>query len=387
MTIAMPDPRRPIGYFCHHQGRGHALRAAAFANAVAKRHPVTIFCARTDIFPRLDAGVTVQAIPSLFEPTGQEAPGLASLPQPETVHCAPLGWPSIRAAMGQLASWFAEADPALLVSDVSAEVAQLARLCSVPHVCVLQHGRRTDPGHRAAWDGAVGLIAPFAEALAQPDWPEAQAAKTCFAPGLGVELPQGPRGAAIRPYALVISGEGGDGIAEAPIALAARAFPALDWITIGAVRRDWHATPPGNLHHAGWVEDAPSRIAGAALIVASTGNSTCHQILAAGKPWIAVPEWRYFDEQVEKARALMRAGAALGLTHLPSSAAAWREAVRKVRQTHDAERQRALLSASPAQDVADWTDALVARLWAPSEGARPVKAPHLHDIAAHRSQT
>ncbi|MEF3088056.1 hypothetical protein VLL29_20690, partial [Bacillus altitudinis] len=87
------------------------------------------------------------------------------------LHCAPLGWPGIRKAMAILADWFDRADPALMICDVSAEVAQFARLCSVPHVKILQHGDRSDPGHKAAYQGAAGLLAPFAPELAQPDWP------------------------------------------------------------------------------------------------------------------------------------------------------------------------------------------------------------------------
>ena len=44
----------PIGYFVHHQGRGHAERAAAIANELIASRGVTLFCARDDIFPALD---------------------------------------------------------------------------------------------------------------------------------------------------------------------------------------------------------------------------------------------------------------------------------------------------------------------------------------------
>ena len=103
----------PIGYFVHHQGRGHAERAAAIANALIETRGVTLFCARDDIFAALDERIVVQTIPSLFEPTGQEAPAMAALPAPDTVHCAPLGWPSITQAFAAIAQWFAEAQPAL----------------------------------------------------------------------------------------------------------------------------------------------------------------------------------------------------------------------------------------------------------------------------------
>ena len=68
----------PIGYFVHHQGRGHAERAAALANALIDLRNVTLFCARDDIFPALDERIELRLIPSLFEPTGREAPAMAA---------------------------------------------------------------------------------------------------------------------------------------------------------------------------------------------------------------------------------------------------------------------------------------------------------------------
>ncbi|MEG8054163.1 hypothetical protein QP185_14580 [Sphingomonas aerolata] len=187
---------RPFGYFVHHQGRGHAERCAAILQALPPSRPVTIFCARDDIFPALPTQARIVTIPSLFEPTGQEV-AMDWVATPATLHCAPLGWPGIRSAMATIADWFAQADPALMICDVSAEIAQLARICSVPHVKVLQHGDRGDAGHRAAYDGAAGLLAAFHRDLAQLDWDAAMVEKTCFAGGLGVDT-QGPDRSAAR---------------------------------------------------------------------------------------------------------------------------------------------------------------------------------------------
>jgi hypothetical protein len=272
--------------------------------------------------------------------------------------------------MGIIAQWFREADPALMICDVSAEIAQLARICSVPHVKVVQHGNRSDPGHVATYRGALGLLAPCHAALAQPDWPDWMIAKTHFAGGLGI-APMPARDAArarlgIRAderIALVVSGGGGSGFAQAPIGVGARALSDWSWHSIGHVERDWHATEPGNLTHHGWVDDAPDRIASADLVIASTGNTTCHQVLAAGVPWIAVPEWRYFDEQHEKARALAEAGLAHVTPHLPSSAHAWRAAVEAAQAGHDAGRMRSLVDADAARAAASWIEGLIHRAW------------------------
>ena len=371
---------RPFGYFVHHQGRGHAERCAAIANALPPQRRMTIFCARDDIFPALPAQVDLVRLPSLFEPRGDEAGSMDWVATPDTLHCAPLGWPGIRRAMATLAAWFDKADPALMICDVSAEIAQLARICSVPHVKVLQHGDRGDPGHRAAYDGAAGLLAPFHATLAQPDWPVSIRAKTCFAGGLGVDVRVPEREVARQRIGvgvdqemiLVLSGGGGDGFAQAPLGVGARTLPHARWISIGKIQRDWHATEPANIEHRGWVDDAADHIAAADLVIASTGNTTCQQILAAGRPWLAVPEWRYFDEQHRKADALMAAGVATVRPHLPSSAQGWSAALAETRAAHRADRQRAMIDDSPADRVALWLEALADRLWTPAVPAPPL---------------
>ena len=359
---------RPFGYFVHHQGRGHAERCAAVVNALPESQPVTVFCAKPDIFPGFTRPVEMISLPSLFEPSGQEDIHDTTT-APDTVHCAPLGWPGIRQAMAKLAGWFASANPVMMISDVSAEVAQLARICSVPHVKVLQHGLRDDPGHRAAYDGAVGLLCPGAEALAQPDWPARHLAKTHFAGGLGVDAqrPDPARRASARSVlgvspdqrlVVVMSGGGGTGFASAPFGIAARAMPETAFITIGQMARDWHATEPANLQHHGWVDNAADYLVAADMVVASTGNTTCHQILAAETPWLAVPEWRYFDEQIEKAKALARADAAHHLPHFPASAGQWKTAIQQTLETHDPARQRALVDENAAAGTARWLTGL-----------------------------
>jgi hypothetical protein len=372
--------KRAFGYFVHHQGRGHAERCAAIANALPADRPLTIFCARDDIFPTLPPQASITVIPSLFEPRGDEATGMDHIPTPATLHCAPLGWPGIRRAMATLAAWFDAADPALMICDVSAEIAQLARICSVPHVKILQHGDRGDAGHRAAYDGAAGLLAPFHAALAQPEWDAAMRAKTCFAGGLGVdtrvverELARQRIGVGAKEeMILVMAGGGGSGFGQAPLGVGARSRPDARWITIGPVERDWHATEPANIEHRGWVDNAADHVAAADLVIASTGNTTCQQILAAARPWLAIPEWRYFDEQHRKAQALAAAGVACTRPHLPSSADAWHAALAETLAGHAPAAQCALIEERPAVRAAEWLESLADDLW---RVAAPTPAP------------
>lgn len=354
-----------IGYFVHHQGRGHAERAAAIARALSPRVALTLFSARADIFPPLPEHAQVIEIPSLFEAPADVATAHAGLSTPDVFHCVPVGWPSITRAIATITGWFAEADADLFVTDVSAELALLARIASVPCVAVLQHGDRYDPGHRGAYESAIGLLAAYDAALEQPERPAWMLAKTRHFGGLGVNSSAGDRSEARRrlglppdaDMVLVVAGGGGTGTPATPLTLGARAEPDSLWITIGEVMHEWHATPPSNLRHLGWVEDSADWIAAADRVVSSAGNTTVHMIAAAGRPWIVVPEWRYFDEQLMKARALSGAGAAVLLDHWPAHVDAWRAAWARATSL-DLSVQRGLADPAAPQRAARWLEQL-----------------------------
>ena len=361
----------PIGYFVHHQGRGHAERAAAIANALIDIRPITLFCARPDIFPELDPRVEVVRIPSLFERTGGEEERLAKVAMPQTVHCAPLGWPGITEAFATIANWFEQARPALFITDVSAELGQLARLCSVPHVAVLQHGERGDPGHMAAYESAVGILAPYCERLEQSERPQSIRRKTHYAAGVGIHLDEAMGRSEARDrlgighdekLVLVMAGGGGEGTPSTPLTLGARADSDSRWVTIGQVRSEWHETSPGNLEHKGWVDNAGEWIAASDRIVSSCGNTTVHQVLAAGKPWVVVPEWRYFDEQFCKAEVLDREGLAAVSRHWPSHAESWNR-LWQAAEHIDRQSQQEFVDPNAADGCAAWLDDLAGSLW------------------------
>ena len=369
----MSRATNPVGYFVHHQGRGHAERAASIANALAETRDVTLFCAREDIFPDLAGKVTIEKIPSLFErPAGLSETALDAAQTPDTLHCAPLGWPTISQAVATLAGWFAEASPSLFITDVSAELGQLARIASIPHLAVLQHGLRDDPGHMTAYRSAVALLAPYHEELEQPDRPGWMRAKTIHAPGVGIDCSRiAERDEARRALGfdrdkelvVVVGGGGGNGLPSAPLTLGARDEPDVEWVTLGKISSEWHETPPANLQHLGWVDNAEMWIGAADRVVSSCGNTTVHMVACAGKPWVVVPEWRYFDEQVCKAEALDRAGVAALSRHWPSSAQTWRK-LWHVAGLIEPDRQKALVAADSAQHAAGEINALIERIWA-----------------------
>ena len=362
---------RPFGYFVHHQGRGHAERCAAIVNALPEDRPVTIFCARTDIFPDLPARVRVLRIPSLFEPEDEPSPpALDEVETPETLHCAPLGWRTIRQAVATLTGWFASENPALFVVDVSAELAQLARIASVPAVKIVQHGDRSDPGHQAAYRASAGLLAPWHEALADPAMPDWMRGKMHFAGGLGVSVALPGKAEARRTLGLepdrrlvvTVAGAGGEGLVTTPLSMAARLDPETRYAVIGRTAQAWHETPPGNLDCRGWVSNPQDWIAAADVVISSTGNTTVQMVATAGRPWLVIPEWRYYDEQGDKARRL----AAIHAAHLcetwPASPAQWRAALDGARAV-DLDAQRSLTGGDAAAGTAEWLEGLSERLW------------------------
>ncbi len=362
--------RRPFGYFVHHQGRGHAERCAALLHALPADRPVTVFCARPTIFPAMPPQVTVVEIPSLFEEVEPAPPGLGDFRTPVTMHCAPLGWPTITEAIATITGWLHQARPELFIVDVSAELAQLARIASVPAVFVLQHGDRSDPGHMAGYESCVGFLAPYHEALEQPDRPPWIRPLTHYAPGLGasIEIPEQAVARAQlgldndREMILILSGRGGSGAPLAPLTMGARATPDTVWIAIGSVAREWHETIPGNLELRGWTDTPNLFLAAADVVISAAGNTAIHMVLQAGRPSLVIPEWRYFDEQREKARALARNNAAHVLDSWPATSHGWAGALASARRIA-AESQRALLSATAAEDAAGWLENLARCLW------------------------
>ena len=221
--------------------------------------------------------------------------------------------------MARLAAWAAEG-PGVLVADVSAEVAVLGRLLSLPTVVVRQHGARWDDGHLLAYRLAARLLAPFPASLEEPDAPAWVRAKTDYTGGFS-RFDGHPRPADIDRQSVVVMGGGGaagpgSGAAWSPADLvcAARATPDWRWRVLGA------ETPPGapaNLAGLGWTDDPFPILARTEVVVTHGGHNAVMEAAAAGRPLVVVPAARPFDEQTRKAQALGRVGAAVDLPEWP----------------------------------------------------------------------
>ena len=362
--------RRPIAVFAHHQGRGHANRIMAIAQHLPAERPLVIMTADPSQFDGLARDADIVGLPNMIGAPSRSA-ALHDQPTPTTMHCVPLGVEEMRGHMARIAETLHRYDPALFLIDVSAEIALLSRIMSVPAVSIRMHGDRGDAGHLAGYEASVAMLAPFDERLEQSDYPGTLRRRTFYTGGLcttrdPILTKEGAREKLgldpDRSVTLVIAGGGGSGTPYAPLTVAARAEPDTLWLIAGPVHREGHETDFGNLVELGWIDNLTEYLSAADRVVASAGDNTVHEIARAAKPFLCVPEWRYFDEQRAKARELERLGAAVFRETWPAAIPAWTEALAQT-DALDPASIAALHDENAAHDAAFWLEDQANRLW------------------------
>jgi hypothetical protein len=296
--------KQPIGYYVHHHGDGHRQRALALA---ASAQPGRIVLLGTGLAGRTGAVATVDLPNDRMTNTDafDGVDGTAS--RPLAFHYAPLDHDGVRERMGLITRWIMENCPAMMVVDVSVEVAMLARLCSTRVAFVRLSGHRDDPAHLEAYRAASLLIAPFSQALDDKTLPAWIREKTVYCPG--VTTHSGATSKPVSGRVLVVGGKGGAPQDGTLIAAAATATPDRQWRVIGPATPPKHC--PKNLAFAGWIDDPLSEIAASDIVVGAAGDGLVNAVIAIGRPFICIPEARPFGEQVQKAKSLGEAQAAV----------------------------------------------------------------------------
>ncbi len=305
-----------LAWYAHHRGAGHVQRAALIGAHL--RSPATLFTSR-----RVEScpGFQTAVLPMDDDVPGHEWQETELRDAP--LHYAPFGVRGLRERVSTITGWIACNQPALMLIDVSVEIARLARLTGTPSVIVRQHGNRFDHAHLDAYQLASGLLAPWPASLEDPATPQWIANKTVYAGGMSryddvsmpdrkvartrLDLPDGP-------CVTVLSGAGGAGVPHA-VTEAAQACPDWQWLVVG---KKGPASGSRNLRVEGWVRDTLDHIRAADVVVASAGDNTVMEVAAAQRPLICIPEEMPFDEQVRKARCLCRIGAAKVLFDWPA---------------------------------------------------------------------
>jgi hypothetical protein len=264
-----------IGYYVHHQGRGHLHRARSVLSHVAA--PSTILSSLPGpwvVLPRDDDGATV-------DPTAGGR-----------FHWVPAHHAGLRRRMARIARWIEETAPALLVVDVSVEVAVLARSMGVPVLVTAMRGDRTDPAHELGYAVAHELLAPWSAAFADPGW--GWSAKTRYVGAFSRFDGRAPAASpGSRRRVVVLWGAGGTDLGDAPAA----ATPDWDWDWLGTAGR--------------WTPDPWPVISSADVVVTHAGQNAIAEVAAARRPAVVLPQPRPFGEQVATAEVLARAGLAV----------------------------------------------------------------------------
>ncbi|MCK8678228.1 glycosyltransferase [Streptomyces lichenis] len=330
-----------IGYYVHHQGKGHLHRARCVARHT--RTPVTGLSSLprpadwTGDWVRLPSDTGTGAGTAPADPTARGR-----------LHWVPRHHPGLRARMAAVAAWIERTAPALLVSDVSVEVATLARLMGVPVAVSAMRGDRSDPAHRLAYDLADALLAPWPAELPEPGWPAAWRAKTEYTGAFSRHdgRPR-PEGRPARPpearEVVVLLGAGGTELTAARLSAAAEATPGWRWTVLGG---------PGE-----WTDDPWPLLCRADAVVTHAGQNAVAECAAARTPAVVVPQTRPHGEQLATARALAAGELATVRTHWP--------------RPHE---WPGLLDAAARRGGDRW------RLWAPGDGA--ARAARLLDTLA-----
>ena len=368
MNHQNPPPWK-IGFFVHHQGTGHAKRCLAIIEQL-KDCDVTIFSASDAHFEKLPEHVRFILIPDMISAPARVVDSIAQ-ETPETLHCVPLGVNEVRQTFAAIARWADETDPHLLFIDVSAELAIFARILSLPAVKVRMHGDRNDAGHRAAYESCVGMLAPYHHEIEDPDFPDDLRAKTFYSGGLctTTELPLSKEEARTKlglpqekEIILAINGAGGKGTSYASLTLGARARPKSLWLTVGQIFKEGHETDFPNLKNLGWVEHGQDYIAAADVVIASGGDNTVTEIARMRRPFICIPEWRYFNEQLKKAEVFRSFGAAVSIDQWPGTLSRWNELMDEA-YALDLETQARLFDKDAAKKSAHYLTKLCTKLW------------------------
>jgi hypothetical protein len=285
-----------IGWYVHHQGRGHLQQLRLIATHLET--PVTVMSSLERPPWWLGEWICLPSDVDVGKPRDASAGGV--------VHWAPLHSSGLRRRGATIAAWIDRARPRAVLTDVSVEVTLMARILGVPVVVMAMRGRRTDRAHMAAYDCAHALLAPWPAEFTPADWPRRWNAKTwnvgAFSAFDGTPHQPAPR--TTPRNVLVLMGAGGSGVTPRTLADARAATPGWTWRSAGV---------------GTWLSRAAlwRALCEAHVVITHAGHNAVAEVAAARRPAIIVAQPRPHAEQLETARTLDDAGIATGLMRWP----------------------------------------------------------------------
>ncbi|WP_456697105.1 glycosyltransferase [Aeromicrobium sp. P5_D10] len=271
-----------IGYYVHHQGKGHLHRAISVAAAI---------------------DTVVVGLSSLPRPAGWIGPWLV-LPRDDQgsdpvdasargrLHWVPEMDSGLTARMAEISSWIADVEPALMVVDVSAEVSLLARLHGTPVVTTVLPGDRRDSAHDLVHSVARRIIAAWpADVDGMVKGLDVHRDRLACVGGLsrfdGRDIPAVDRPGTKR--VLVLQGAGNQSLDLWDLTAAQAQTPGWSWQVLGGTT---------------WLDDPWEALCQADVVITHAGQNAIAEVAAARRPAVVVPQPRPFWEQTTMAAVL-----------------------------------------------------------------------------------
>ncbi|WP_201583434.1 hypothetical protein [Psychrobacter immobilis] len=185
-----------IGYYAHHHGSGHCRQADKLAALLPPklRSQMTVFTSLPNDGYHFSAITDEQIVRLSAEDQLPEDVLLGRAGkywQPSSLHYSPVGNRNVQMRSWQLLDEIRQRQIDLMIIDVSAEVAMLCRVASIPYLYVRLAGERDDIPHLNAFAGALGLLTPYPKALeasATLDWVRQKTLYLDFMPNKTDEL-------------------------------------------------------------------------------------------------------------------------------------------------------------------------------------------------------
>lgn len=342
-----------IGYYAHHHGSGHCRQADKLASLLPsdERSHITLFTSVATESYRFKAIPESQIIRLSAEDelSTDVLPGRAGEHwQPSCLHYSPVGNSDIQTRSHQLLTTIQQHKIELMIIDVSVEVAMLCRAASIPYLYVRLPGSRDDLPHVTAFNGALGLLAPYPETLESADSPNWLRQKTLYldfinfnnSPNnslnntdkttdnnsdnncnslsyddflqslIAMTTPSANSGSQSlkdRPLVTVIKGYGGHEAIDEKLPRLRQLMPDAFIISLGPITE----SARGYVDIATEVDDVMPFINYSDCLIMACGLNAVAQVYGCNTPLVVIPDPRPHQEQQVMAQALIADGRAM----------------------------------------------------------------------------
>lgn len=326
-----------IGYYAHHHGSGHCRQADKLASLLPldKRSHITVFTSVTSdsyCFKSIPESQVIR-LSAEDELSTDVLPGRAGdYWQPSCLHYSPVGNSDIQDRSHQLLTTIYQRKIELMIIDVSVEVAMLCRAASIPYLYVRLPGSREDLPHITAFSGALGLLAPYPQALDSADIPKWLRQKTLYLDFINFEksdelantgtyndflqslisMPSPNNNSESQslengPIVTVIKGYGGHEAIDDKLPRLRHLLPNAFIISLGPIMEDVRCYVDMATH----VDDVMPFIEHSDCLFMACGLNAVAQVYNHNTPLVVLPDQRPHQEQEVMAKALVADGRAM----------------------------------------------------------------------------